>query len=150
MTFSLVRLLPGQLDLWYPKVKFLKLQLHGFAPLQDNNFSVLIHRGERRKASQLLQNIPYALRKHGTNCWETFAKQNPVWLGPRLHTPVVPAPCQHVTGAHHKGQCSKCNWEAGGNSLDSVTHSSQGALVHLLESEVIFFFFCNSVGLTKI
>lgn len=112
---------------------------------------MLIHHIEGRKESQLLQNIPYALRKHGTNCWETFAKQNPVWLSPRLHTPVVPAPCQHVTGAHHKGQCSKCNWEAGGNSLDSVTHSSQGALVHLLESEVIFFFFfCNSVGLTEI
>lgn len=52
-----------------------------------------------------------------------------------------PARCQHVTGAHHQGQCSKCNWEAGGGGLDSVTRSSQGALVHLLESEVIFFFF---------
>lgn len=90
---------------------------------------------------------------HGNNRRETCAKQTAVWLGPRLHTPVVPAPCQHVTGAHHKGQCSKCNWEAGGDSLDSVTHSSQGALVHLLESEVIFFyifFIFNSVGLREI
>lgn len=155
MTFSLVRAVPGQLGGWYPEVKrFLKLQFHGFAAFQDHEFPRVNSSRRKGEENGLLQNVPYALRRHGDNRRETSAKHTAVWLGPRLHAPVVPALCQHVTGAHHKGQCSKCNWEAGGDSLDSVTHSSQGALVHLLESEVIFFFYIffifNSVGLREI
>lgn len=79
----------------------------------------------------------YALRKNYKIISWKFCKANARCLA---HACMLQSDvhCQHVTGACHKGGCSKFNCEAGGDSSRSVTHSSQGALGHLLSSEVIF------------